>query len=389
MSSDRPGTPVSLTTRPRRAGRIGRQLLAVVVVLGVALAGYGTYSYVTHRPAPGTTDLVVYTYASLFGGSCGSPALSDVLAPFEAARHVSITLVCPSGTLVSTLLSERSSPAADVVIGLDEITTPQAVENGLLVPYASPSLSNVPAALLAEVDPGHHVTPYEWGYLAIDYTSAFANRTNGAIAHSSFLDFASNSTWAKGLILEDPAGDITGEELLLWQIEFYAQVLHADWTSWWKQVAPYVHTAPDWGSAFAQFSGSTDPTSTVVSYTTDAAYAAANGAPGSIGTAVTTWNGTQYGWRTVYGAGIVNGSAHQDLDRALLDWLLDGHVQSQIPQNEWEYPANSTTPLPDSFAAAPSPTTIVPLNDGTTPSALAAALGGYLDTWQQLMNQYG
>jgi thiamine transport system substrate-binding protein len=374
--------------RRRRAGGTRRALAATVVALVVILAGYGTYSYYAHLPPAGTTDLVVYTYDSFFGGNCGSN-LSSVLAPFESAHHVTVTVECPAGTLLSTLLSERNSPSADVVVGLDEVTTPEAVADGLLVPYAPPQLANVSPDLVRELDPGHHATPYEWGYLSIDYTPAFYNATDGAIANASFSDFTNNTTWARGLLTEDPTLDITGEEFLLWEISFYENVLHKDWTSWWKAVAPYIRTAPDWSTAFSEFSTPPDNPPMVVSYTTDAAYAAGTGAPGSLNGTVTSWGGVAYGWRSVYGMGIVNGSAHLGLDEALIDWFLDGTVQSGLPTNEWEYPANETIPLPPSFAAALDPSGIVPLDDTMTPSEIASNLPGYLDTWQSLMTQYG
>jgi len=389
MSPEIPNT-LSRPRPRRRAGRTLRILGATVVALVVVLAGYGTYSYVAHLPAPGTTELVVYTYPSFFGGGCGSN-LSSVLAPFESAHHVTVTLEC-SATLLATLESERNSPSADVVIGLDEVTTPEAVKEGLLVPYAPPGLANVPSDLVRELDPGHHATPYEWGYLSIDYTPAFANATHGAIGNATFTDFTNNTTWAKGLLTEDPTLDITGEEFLLWEIAFYENVLHQDWTTWWKAVAPYVRLAPDWQTAFDEFSSPPNNPPMVVSYTTDAAYAAASGAPGSLNGTVTSWGGTSYGWRSVYGMGIVNGSSHLGLDEALLDWFLGGTVQSALPTNEWEYPANDTAALPPSFAAALAPSGIVPLDDTMTPSGIAANLtgpNGYLDTWQALMNQYG
>ena len=387
MSLEESTSPTSVRHR-RRAGRTLRALVAAVIALLVVLAAYGAYSYVAHLPPAGTTQLVVYTYDSLFGGSCGAN-LSSVLAPFESAHHVSVSVVCPSGTLLATLLSQRNAPSADLVIGLDEVTAPEAAAQGLLVPYASPQLAHVDPKLVSELDPGLRATPYEWGYLAFDYSPDWFNATQGAVAHAAFSDFANNTSWAKGLLIEDPTLDITGEEFLLWEVTFYEQVLHQDWTAWWKAVAPYLKTAPDWSTAFGEFSTPPNNPPMVVSYTTDAAYAAGNGAAGSLGTSVSHWGGVSYGWRSVYGMGIVNGTTHLGLDQALIDWFLSGTVQSAIPTNEWEYPANATTALPASFGAALPPSGIEPLDDLTTPSAIAANLPGYLNTWQGVMTQYG
>ena len=381
--------PAASAGHAHRAGRFGRQLLAIAVVVVVVLAGYASYSYLIHQPPAGTTQLVVYTYGSFFGGNCSiSTPLALALAPFERAHHVSVALECPAD-LLATLESEKSAPAADVVIGLDEITAPEALANGLVTPYVSSQLAHVPGSVANELDAGHGITPYEWGYLAIDYTPAFYAATGGAVAHSSFANFTANQSWRNGLLIENPTTDIVGEEFLLWQIEFYEAVLHEDWTSWWQDGAAKLPSAPDWSTAFTEFSNQPATYPTVVSYTTDAAYATANGAPGSLNTTVTNWNGTEYGWRSVYGAAVVKGSAHTALDQELIDWLLEGDVQAAIPTNEWEYPANTTTALPSSFAAAIDPSRIVPLDDYTTPTAIAQALPSYLSEWQTLENQYG
>lgn len=365
--------------------------MAGAVVLVLLLAGVGAYEYVTHLPPPGTTRLVVYTYATLFGGNCGGPNLTAVLAPFEAAHHVQIDLECPSGDLATTLIDEKANPTADVVIGLDEISTGEAEAAGVVVPYVSPQLAHVAPRLAAELSPDGGATPYEWGYLGIDYNLSFAAATHGAITNSSFLDFASNLSWAKSLVVEDPS-DIVGEEFLLWEIEFYESVLHQPWQDWWKAVDASLQYAPDWGTAFGEFTAPSNPAPMVVSYTEDPAYSVGTSGAASFNSTVTTWNGTEYGWRTVYGAAVVAGSAHVGLDEALIDWLLDGSVQSQIPTNEWEYPANVSTPLPSVFAAAPDPSRIVALDDRTTPALIAANLtgqNGYVNEWQSLENQYG
>ena len=186
----------------------------------VIVAGLGIYTLVTNEPA----TLVIYTYPSLFGGAdCGAPAWSTVFGAFESAHHVQIDVECPAGTLASTLLAQQNAPGADLVIGLDEITGPQADADHLLVPYAPPALGNVSPALVQELSPDDAVVPYEWGYLGIDYNASFANATDGAIAHLTFPDFVENASWARQLQIEDPSQDITGEEFLVWQVEVLSQ----------------------------------------------------------------------------------------------------------------------------------------------------------------------
>jgi thiamine transport system substrate-binding protein len=352
----------------------------------VVVATFGVFEYVSNLPPPGETTLVIYTYPTLLGGSdCDPVDASTVFQPFEQAHHVRIELECPSGTLLSTLVAQAGSPGADLVIGLDEITTPVAEADHLLVPYAPPGLVNVSPEIVAELSPDEAAVPYEYGYLGIDYNSTFAASTDGAIAHATLPDFTNNSTWAQGLLTENPESDITGEEFLVWQIEYYENVLHENWESFWSDLwsEGLPDPATDWGTAFGEFSSPGGPPM-VVSYTTDPAYAAANGEGGQYNSTVSWWNGTEYGWRTIYGMGIVRGTTHLALDQAFEDWFLNGTVQSQIPENEWEYPANSTVPWPAVFDASVDPADIVPLNADVTPSEIASDLPGWLATWLSL-----
>lgn len=375
----------SVPGRHRRPGVTGRRLLVVAVALVVVLAGFGVYSYLRALPPGGEPTLVVYTYASLLGGSsCNSSLFDSVFGEFGRAHSVHVQVECPGGTLVSTLLSQKNAPGADVVIGLDEITAVQADRYGLLVPYSSPALAEVAPGLVAGLSPDHAVTPYEWGYLAIDYNQSFAQATGGAVAHSEFPDFAANQSWARSLLIEDPTTDITGEEFLLWQIAYYQAVLHQDWTGFWRTVGPVMPVAPDWGTAFSEFSSPGGPPM-VVSYLADPAYAAYYGAPGSLNATVSTHNGTLYGWKTIYGLGIVNGSREVGLDQQLIDWFLSGSVQNLLPTSEWEIPANSTAVLPPAYNWTVPPDSVVPLNPSIPPDSIAQNLTGWLDTWQGIV----
>ncbi len=380
-----PGTPPG-PRRLRRPGELGRLLKVGAVALVVVVASVGLAEYLSS--GLGEPTLVIYTYSSLFGGP-GTANYSYVFDTFASAHHVHIDVEFPTGTLVSTLAQQANAEAADLVIGLDEITGPQADALGLLQPYTPPGLANVSPGLIAQLSPDHAVTPYEWGYLAIDYNASFAAATRGAIAHATLPELAANASWASQFLYEDPALDITGEEFLVWQIEYYEHVLGQNWTGFWSSLMPDLHykPAPDWGTAFGEFTSPPPSPALVVSYSTDPAYAAYYGQGGQFNSTVSWWNGTAYGWRTIYGVGIVAGSHHLSLDEEFVNWMLSGSVQSEIPLNEWEYPANGTVPIPSVYSAALDPAGITPLNGLTTPSGVTASLPGWITTYQELADR--
>ncbi|HTT16002.1 MAG TPA: thiamine ABC transporter substrate-binding protein [Thermoplasmata archaeon] len=378
--------PVVPRGRLRRPGRAGQALVAVALSAGLVLAGLGTYDYV--QGEFGGTTLVVLTYPSLFGGNCGgTPAFASVFGSFASAHDVRVEVECPPGTLYSSLVNQTGAPVADVVVGLDELTAPEAEAAGLLVPYAPPGLADVPGSLVAELSPDDAVVPYEYGYLAIDVNSTFygAHPTLGRL---SFPGLVANASWARNLLVEDPEEDITGEEFLAWQIAYYTYVLHENWTSFWTGMPRGAPPLSDsWGDAFDEFEAGV--AQMVVSYSTDPAYAAAYGEGGSLNSTVSWWNGTAYGWRTIYGIGIVRGSHHLALDEQLENWFLSSTVQSEIPTNEWEYPANDTVALPPVYAYAIDPASVTALNEETTPAAVGAALPGWLHTWATIAAGHG
>jgi thiamine transport system substrate-binding protein len=366
-------------------------LLSVAVALVVVVASFATYEYYSSGEASGGTTLVVYTYSSLFSGNCGEANLSMLLGEFEQAHGVRVKLVCPPGNLVSALESPANYglPPADLVVGLDEVTAPEAESLGLLAPYSPPDLASIPPWIVAELSPDHGVVPYEYGFLSVDYTSDFLNETAGAVAQATMPELVDNSSWAAQLLIENPVYDITGQEFLAWQVEYYESVLHQNWQGFWQRFFSEAHPNPaiSWSNGFGEFGTPAGENQLFVSYATDPAYALASGLAGTLNATVSWWNGTAYGWRTIYGVGLVHGSRHVALAQALEDWILGGRFQSYIPENEWEYPANESVPLPAVFSAAIDPATVVALNNATTPSEVAANLtapGGWLDTWQSL-----
>jgi ABC transporter substrate-binding protein (ThiB subfamily) len=387
--------PGTSPRRLRRPGRIGKALLCVAIALIVVVATFGTYEYYSSGGVSGETTLVVYTYSSLFNGNCGAGAanLTTLLNEFEQAHGVRVDLVCPSATLVSALESpaDYGLPAADLVVGLDEVTAPEAESLGLLAPFTPPQLASIPPWLVEELSPDYGVVPYEYGYLGVDYTESFLNASGGAVATATLPDLVDNASWAAQFLTENPVYDITGEEFLAWQIEYYETVLHQSWQGFWQRFFSESHPDPalSWGDAFGLFGTPAGENQLVVSYTTDPAYALVNGygSAGPFNSTVSWWNGTPFGWRTIYGVGVVAGSRHVSLAEDLEEWILGGKFQSYIPENEWEYPSNESTPLPSVFAASIDPASIVALNNITSPSSVAQNLtapGGWIDTWESL-----
>jgi|ECHhosMinimDraft_1075155.scaffolds.fasta_scaffold00697_6 thiamine transport system substrate-binding protein len=351
-----------------------------VLILGV---GYASYVYLSSSSSAQQT-LTIYTYSSLFENAPNVSAVNQsVFGQFERVYHVKINLVRISGTenMLQTLIRQKNNPQADLVIGLSNLEAPQAIAAGILLNYTPPNLKYVPSFLVKDLDPSHRLIPYEYSPITIDY----CNVSQQLASNLSFQTFE-NPEIARELVVENPSIDSTGLSFLLYEITFYEYVLHEDWRSWWKSVAPYVDVTATWDSAFTIFPS--DSHNFVVSYGTDPAYFEYFGGYSTCGTAAIHYNGKVYTWLEIEGMGIINGTKHLALAEEFENWFLSEAVQSQIPEAEWMFPANSQVALPSVFSSALGASGTVVLNDFVNNTQVAQNLTQWIEEWQTIMSSY-
>ncbi len=365
------------------------RLVALVVAVIVVIAGFSIYYGMINRPT-GEKTLTVYTYSSFMAyGQNKTNAFNAVFGTFENAHHVKIVIKTPANGILQQLQAEKNNPQADIVIGLTNMNGVIASSQGLLVNYTPPADRYINSSLTADMgSASSYITPYEYSYLGIDYNKSFANGTSFAPNGNFTPSFSNltNSVLASNLLMENPTTDDTGLGFLLWQIAYYKYVLHDNnWTDWWNATAQYTsgHIYDSWDTAFGYF-GTGNNTNLVVSYLTDPAYNQFFGYGNSTGSTVAYHNGKAYGWRTIYGIGIVNGSSNIALDKEFVNYFLSPTVQNEIPTNEWMYPANSTISLPPVFNGLPDQNNIYPLNNYITASDIASNIQAWETQWLNL-----
>ncbi len=364
--------------RSRKLKPFEKKLLAIAVVLVLVVAGFSIFYYIQTREPHGKT-LVIYTYSSFMAyGLNQTAAYNTVFGTFEKEYGVNIEIKVPSQGLLPTLEAQKSNPQADIVIGLTNVNGVQTVQDGLLARYQSPAIHYINQSLLSEMGPASaYLTPYEYSYLGIDYNNThFTGKFSPA-----FSDLAKPAN-ASNLLLENPTTSETGQEFLLWEIAYYKYLLNENWTSWWTEVKPYAsgHVYDSWSTAFTQFE-SANSSALLVSYLSDPAYNSYFGYGNTTGSTVVSHNGLNYGWRTIYNIGIVNGSGNTALDEAFINHFLSPTVQDLIPTNEWMYPANTTTPIPPVYNSTMGQSSIIPLNDLVDATVIANNLQEWDIQW--------
>ncbi len=363
-------------------------MAALAIAVVIIVAGFAIYYSIENKGSPqGKTVLTIYTYPSFLAyGSNYTQAYSVVFGTFAKQHNVTINLVNESAGLYQTLKNNKGHESADIVIGLTNMHGVQAASEGLLAKYTPPGAKSLNASLIKDMgSAAPYITPYEYSYLGIDYNRSFVNSTGfapGGHFTPSFLNLSSR-TLAENLLLENPTTDDTGQAFLLWEIAYYTYVLHENWTKWWNDTKQYTHTYSSWDSAFGQFESGSN-TSLLVSYLTDPAYNVYNGYGNGTGSVVSYHNSQAYGWRTIYGIGIVNGSSKMQLDRQFVNYFMNQTVQSQLPLNEWMYPANQSTEIPHVYSVLPPQTDIYPLNNYINATVISENLQTWDTEWQSL-----
>ncbi len=378
-------------TGERGSGRLRlkpfeKKLIAIGFAVIIAAAGFTIY-FNENAPHAGGNSLVIYVYNSFLAyGPSYQEAYNTVFGTFEKAYGVSIVLKNISAAyLLLTLVAQKSNPQADLVIGLTESNGMQAVYDGVLQKFSSTADPYINSSLLADMGPAaSYLTPYEYSYLGIDFNKS---NPSGPEFSPSFPGLLSQGNLSN-LIIENPTLSDTGQEFLLWEISYYEYLMKANWTAWWNASMPVISSNKNiyqsWGSAFNQFESNGTARSLLVSYLTDPAYNYYFGYGNYTGSTATQYNGTEYGWRTIYNIGIVNGSSKLSLDRKFINYFLNSTVQNAIPTNEWMFPANSTVDLPVSYSVLPNQSNIVPLNNYLNALTIYRDLPTWVQEWFDL-----
>lgn len=345
----------------------------MVAALVVVAAVYAVFNLYVAPPRART--LVIYTYSSLFEYAPNVSAVNaTVFGEFEKAYNVNILVKRFSGTqnMLQALIQEKSNPQADLVIGLTNLQAAEAISQGILESYTPPNLQYVPSFLVNDLDPTHHLVPYEYAPITVDYC-------NTALPENFTFEYLAQPEVASHLVLENPTIDSTGLSFLLYEIAFYTYVEHADWQAWWRQVSKYANIQPTWDAAFTVFPSK--QYTMVVSYGSDPAYFAYYNMTGC-GTAAIRYQGKTYTWLEIEGMGIVKGAHNKQLAEEFENWFLSKTVQSLIPTSEWVFPANSQVVLPTLYSGAVSYQGSVVLNDYLTIQMVAENLTAWLSEWQ-------
>ncbi|MFX0172325.1 MAG: thiamine ABC transporter substrate binding subunit [Candidatus Hodarchaeota archaeon] len=332
--------------------------------------------------------LKIYAYESLLDwGLDPNDAKSKVFDAFESQESCSIELELfdDVGSTMARAIAEKNSPKADIIIGIDNVMIHEAITQDILLPYEPTTSSELSVSAVNGLDPDYHVTPYDFGFIAIIYHKDSVNSTIIPNLDNLQLSDLAKPEVAKLLVTEDPTLSSTGLGFLMWTIGVYEKVLDENWELWWNATREDIQVEDSWGDAFEVFYNPALNRPIMISYATDPAYDYLFYGGTSLGATVSHENNSKYAWLQIEGIGILKGTENLELAKKFIDWFTDETVQELIPENNWMYPSNTKADLPESFDYAIDPTTVTSLNNLFSAEEINSSLRKWQETWEQVM----
>jgi thiamine transport system substrate-binding protein len=300
--------------------------------------------------------LNVYTYSS-FVGDYGPGKKLEAAFESECGCDLVFSGFEDTGGVLARLKLEGATSKADVVLGLD--ATQIAEAQGLTQAHGLPAADLALPGGWSEAN----FLPFDWGHLALIYD---ADRlTTPPTSLRALVETADGPT----LLVQDPRTSAPGFGFLLWMRAVFGDDAPAAWTKLRPRIVTFTK---GWSEAYDLFLRG--EAQMVVSYTTSPAYHIAVEGKTNYKAAIFS-DGHFLQIETM---GITAASAHPDLARKFLTFMLTAEAQTLVAEGNWMLPAR-TPPggLPPAFRDLPLPEDSLSL----PPAEIDARRKAYVAEW--------
>ena len=340
------------------------------------------------------TELTILTYNSLFADP--KYDLEGNFSKFSGIPKSDINIIRldDANELVTNLEIEKGQ--SDVVIGIDNVLI-HLIENksDLLELYTPSVIDQIDSNLIQNLDPDKYLIPYDYGVISFWYQNQIINSSTHPELTDLTLDSLLESELLSKLIVENPKYSSPGLGFLLWTIAVYGDpeinfegLINGDWRDWWKAARGEIMIQRSWNDAWTIFSTETEGKPIMISYGTSPAYGFCQWQDDSTSAVVTYENDEPNAWLQIEGIGLVKDAPNKENAKKFIDWFLDSELQSELPEHQWMYPANTKANVSECFdQSAIRPDEVNRLNDLITPELLKKHLTYWQEEWEQAIVQ--
>lgn len=277
----------------------------------------------------------------------------ETIAAFETQYNAQVEILQAgdAGVVLNQAILSRDNPLADVLYGVDSTLLSRALEAGILEPYASPLLAEIPDHL--ELDPQHRALPVDYGNVCLNYDKGWFAEHD--LTPPANLEALVKPGYRGLTVVENPATSSPGLAFLLATVGHFGETGDYTYLDYWADLqANDVLVVEGWEDAYwGQFtygSGGEGDRPIVVSYASSPpvevyfAEEPFEEAP----TAAVVSDGSCF--RQIEFVGVLKGAQNRDLAEAWVDFMLGATFQEDIPLHMFMFPANENAALPDVFA---------------------------------------
>ncbi len=280
-----------------------------------------------------------------------------------------------AGETLNRAILTKGAPIADVLYGVDNTFLSRALEADILLPYRSPEIRNLKAALL--LDPTFRALPVDYGWVSLNYDRAYFKDRPLPKAPLELT----RPEYARLLVVENPATSSPGLAFLMATVARLGEDGYLDF--WARLRDGGVRVAKGWSEAYyTHFSLYKGDRPLVVSYTTSPA-AEVYYSEGKYKEPPTGNLFPELAFFQVEFVGILKGTKNLEGAKKVVDWLLSKPVQENIPTEMWVYPARKDARLPEVFRFAPEPLGSVRLD----PKVVAQNRERWIEEWTKVVLQ--
>jgi thiamine transport system substrate-binding protein len=258
---------------------------------------------------------------------------------------------------------------------VDNTFLSRALAEDIFVAYESPRLAAVPDEF--QLDDQHRATPIDYGDVCLNYDTAYFEDTD--LEPPADLEALTQPEYEGLLVVENPATSSPGLAFLLATIGHFGSDGYLDY--WTDLRTNDVLVVNDWETAYyGEFSHSGGTRPVVVSYGSSppAEVYFAEEDLSQPPTGVITANTSCF--RQIEFAGILQGTQHQELAQAWIDFMLSIEFQEDMPLNMFVFPVINEAELPPVF------TQFMIIPDQTaqvSPQDIANNRDAWIDAWTQ------
>ncbi len=280
--------------------------------------------------------LRIYTYDSFAAEWGPGPALK---AGFEkdCVCIVEFTTADDAISVLRKVQLEGQATKADVIVGLDTATAPEARSTGIFAPHGL-TLDNL---VLPEAWTDPDFVPFDYGYFAYVY-----DKEKMPTPPKNFEELVALPDDIK-IVIQDPRSSTPGLGNVFWVQAAYGDRA----TEIWQGLKPHILTVTKgWSEAYNLFlSGEADM---VLSYTTSPTYHQVAEQVDKYAAAIFDEGHVAQ----IEVAGILKSSEKQELAKKFLAYLTSVEGQKLVPTTNWMFPVvDIGDDLPAQFGEAPTP----------------------------------